>query len=68
MSSILDFRGLYFYAAYLPANNLRRISTIYLRGYWKGNENDRLATIALEHFRVSNLINHVIKVKNKYSE
>ena len=68
MSSILDFRGLYFCAAYLPANNLRRISTIYLRGYWKGNENDRLVTIALEHFRVSNLINHVIKVKKKYSE
>ena len=68
MSSILDFRGLYFYAAYLPANNLRRISTIYLRGYWKGNENDRLVTIASEHFRVSNLINHVIKVKKKYSE
>ena len=68
MSSILDFRGLYFCAAYLPANSLRRISTIYLRGYWKGNENDRLVTIALEHFRVSNLINHVIKVKKKYSE
>jgi hypothetical protein len=53
MSSILDFRGLYFCAAYLPANNLRRISTIYLRGYWKGNENDRLVTIASEHFRES---------------
>jgi hypothetical protein len=24
MSSILDFRGLYFCAAYLPANNLRK--------------------------------------------
>jgi hypothetical protein len=29
MSSILDFRGLYFCAAYLPANYLRKISTIY---------------------------------------
>jgi hypothetical protein len=27
MSSILDFRGLYLCAAYLPANNSRRIST-----------------------------------------
>jgi hypothetical protein len=45
MSSILNFRGLYFCAAYLPANNLRRISTIYLRGYWKGSENGRVVTI-----------------------
>jgi hypothetical protein len=37
-----DFRGLYFCAAYLPANNLRRISTTYLRGYWKGSENGRV--------------------------
>ena len=26
---MLDFRGLYFCAAYLPANYLRKISTIY---------------------------------------
>jgi hypothetical protein len=45
MSSILDFRGLYLCAAYLPANNLRRIFTIYLRGYWKGSENGRVVTI-----------------------
>jgi hypothetical protein len=45
MSSILDFRELYFCAAYLPTNNLRRISTIYLRGYWKGSENGRVVTI-----------------------
>jgi hypothetical protein len=43
--SILDFRGLYFCAAYLPANNLRKISTTYLRGYWKGSENGRVVTI-----------------------
>jgi hypothetical protein len=42
MSSILDFRGLYFCAAYLPTHNLRRISTIYLRGYWKDSENGRV--------------------------
>jgi hypothetical protein len=48
LSSILDFRGLYFCAAYLPANNLRRISTIYLRGYWKGSENGRVVTIGFE--------------------
>jgi len=47
MSSILDFRGLYFCAAYIPANNLRRISTIYLRGYWKGSENGRVVTIGI---------------------
>jgi hypothetical protein len=41
----LDFRGLYLCAAYLPANNLRRISTTYLRSYWKGSENGRLVTI-----------------------
>ena len=45
MSSILDFRALYVCAAYLPANNLRRISTIYVRGYWKGSENGRVFTI-----------------------
>jgi hypothetical protein len=45
MSAILDFRGLYLCAAYLPTNNLRRISTIYLRGYWKGSENGRVVTI-----------------------
>ena len=45
MSSILDFRELYFCTAYLLANNLKRISTIYLRGYWKGSENGRVVTI-----------------------
>jgi hypothetical protein len=45
MSSILDFHGLYLCAAYLPANNLKRISTIYLQGYWKGSENGRVVTI-----------------------
>jgi len=45
MSSILDFCGLYFCAAYLAANNLKRISTTYLRGYWKGSENGRVVTI-----------------------
>ena len=34
-----------FCAAYLAANNLRRISTTYLRGYWKGSENGRVVTI-----------------------
>ena len=50
MSSILDFRGLYFCAlnlTYLPANNLRRISTMYVRGYLQGSENGRVVTIAL---------------------
>jgi hypothetical protein len=46
MSSILDFRGLYFCATYLPANYLRKMSTIYLRGYWKGSKNGRVVTIA----------------------
>jgi len=45
MSSILDFCGLYFCAAKLPANSLRRISTIYVRGYMQGNENGRVLTI-----------------------
>jgi hypothetical protein len=45
MSSILDFCELYFCVAYLPANNLRRISTTYLRGYWKGSENGQVVTI-----------------------
>ena len=45
MSSILDFRGLYYCAALLPANNLRRISTIYVRGYLQGSENGRVVTI-----------------------
>ena len=43
MSSILDFRGLYF----CPANNLRRISTMYVRGYLQGNENGRVVTVDL---------------------
>jgi hypothetical protein len=30
---------------YLPANNLRRISTMYVRGYLQGSENVRVATI-----------------------
>jgi hypothetical protein len=38
MSSILDFRGLYFCA--------KRISTMYVRGYLQGSENGRLVTIA----------------------
>ena len=48
MSSILDFRGLYFCGlnlTYLPANNLRRISTMYVRGYLQGSENGRVVTI-----------------------
>ena len=48
MSSILDFRGLYFCAAYFnltSANNLRRISTMYVRGYLQGSENGRIVTI-----------------------
>jgi len=45
MSSILDFRGLYFRAAKLPANNLRRIYTIYVRAYLQGSENGRVVTI-----------------------
>ena len=32
---------------YLPANNLRRISTIYARGYLQGSENDRVVTIGI---------------------
>ena len=32
---------------YLPANNLRRISTMYVRGYLQGSENGRVVTIAL---------------------
>ena len=43
MSFILDFRGLYFCAA----NNLRRISTMYVRGYLQGSENGRVVTIAI---------------------
>ena len=31
--------------AKLPANNLRRISTIYIRGYLQGSENGRVVTI-----------------------
>jgi hypothetical protein len=31
---------------YLPANNLRRISTMYVRGYLQGSENGRVVTIA----------------------
>jgi hypothetical protein len=27
---------------YLPANNLRRISTVYVRGYLQGSENGRV--------------------------
>jgi hypothetical protein len=30
---------------YLPANNLRRISTMYIRGYLQGSENGRVVTI-----------------------
>ena len=45
MSSILDFRELYFCVAYLPANNVRRMATTYLRGYWKGSDNGRVVTI-----------------------
>ena len=55
LSSILDFRGLYFCAAYFPANNLKRISTTYLRGYWKGSENGRVVTIGICVLMVSNL-------------
>ena len=47
MSSILDFRGLYFGAVYLPASNLRRISTIYLRVYLPGSENGRVVRIGI---------------------
>jgi len=46
MSSILDFCGLYFCAAKLPANNFRIISSIYVRGYLQGSENGRVVTIA----------------------
>jgi len=56
MSFILDFRGLYFCAAYLPANNLRRIYTTYLQGYWKGSENGRVVTIAI-YLVISIIIN-----------
>ena len=52
----LDFRGLYFCAAYLPANNLRRISTTYLRGYWKGSENGRVVTIGNVHVKILSCI------------
>jgi hypothetical protein len=31
----------------LPANNLRRISTMYVRGYLQGSENGRVVTIYL---------------------
>jgi hypothetical protein len=55
MSSILKFRGLYFCAAYLPANNLRRISTIYLQGYWMGSENGQVVTIGFVYKIVLNL-------------
>ena len=39
---------------YLPANNLRRISTIYIRVYLQGSENGRVVTIAIcdAHFVV----------------
>ena len=32
----------------LPANNLRRISTMYVRGYLQGSENGRVVTIAMK--------------------
>jgi len=51
MSSILDCCGLHFCAAYFPENNLRRISTTYLRGYWKGSENVRVVTIASKDWK-----------------
>ena len=35
--------------AYLPANNLRRISTMYVRGYLQGSENGRVVTIDIEY-------------------
>ena len=61
MSSILDFC-----AAYLPANNLRRISTIYLRGYWKGSENGRGVTIDLKgtHKVTSHLLEDLYPLTN----
>ena len=43
LSSI--FSWTIFLCAYLPENNLRRIATTYLRGYWKASENDRVVTI-----------------------
>jgi hypothetical protein len=46
MSSILDFRGLFFVRLNLTSgNNLRRISTMYVRGYLQGSENGRVVTI-----------------------
>jgi hypothetical protein len=33
----------------IPANNLRRISTMYVRGYLQGSENGRVVTIGNEH-------------------
>ena len=33
---------------YLPANNLRRISTMYVQGYLQGSENGRVVTIEIE--------------------
>ena len=37
------------------SNNLRRISTKYLRGYWKGSENDRVVTIESTALEASTL-------------
>jgi hypothetical protein len=42
----VDYIFVRFNLTYLPANNLRRISTMYVRGYLQGSENDRVATIA----------------------
>jgi len=49
-----SIRGLYFCAAYLPANNLRRMYITYLRGYWKGSENGRVVTIVIEAITARN--------------
>ena len=46
----IGFSWTIFCAAYLPANNLRRIPTIYVRGYLQGNENGRVVTIVMQSF------------------
>jgi hypothetical protein len=41
----VDYIFVRFNLTYLPANNLRRISTMYVRGYLQGSENGRVVTI-----------------------
>ena len=45
----------------LPANNLRRISTMYVRGYLQGSENGRVVTIGTDTDRFEGAVVVVIE-------